>query len=69
MERKKPSKMVEMISIEKALHILKANIFKPAEKEYVLEDSIGKHLIEDIYALESSPRFTNSAKDGYGIQI
>ncbi len=52
MERKKPNQMVEMISIEKALHIIKANISKPTDKEYTIEDAIGKHLMEDIYAPE-----------------
>ena len=68
MERKKPNQMVEMISIEKALEIIKDNMPDPVDKYYSIEDSLGKHLTEDIYAPESSPRFTNSAMDGYGVR-
>ncbi|MDW7771956.1 MAG: molybdopterin molybdotransferase MoeA [Desulfobulbaceae bacterium] len=58
----------EMISIEEALHIIQNNIPNPVAQEYAVEDAIGKLLAEDIYAPESSPRFTNSAMDGYGVR-
>jgi len=57
-----------MISIEEALRIIKENIPDPDIIEYTIEDIIGKYLAEDICAPEPSPRFTNSAMDGYGVR-
>ncbi|MDY0351381.1 MAG: molybdopterin molybdotransferase MoeA [Desulfobulbaceae bacterium] len=58
----------EMISIEEALAIIKTGIPAPVEQEYAIEEAFGKILAEDIHAPESSPRFTNSAMDGYGVR-
>lgn len=57
-----------MITIEEALDIIKNNIPAPEIHEYPLEDAIGKYLSEDIFAPEPSPRFTNSAMDGYAVR-
>ena len=57
-----------MISIEEALHITKSNIPDPAVLEYAVEDTAEKYLAEDIYAPEPSPRYTNSAMDGYAVR-
>lgn len=68
MESEKTKQMAEMISIEEALQIIKDNIPGPAIQEYAIEEAIGRHLIDDIYAPEASPRFTNSAMDGYAVR-
>ena len=57
-----------MISIEEALQIIKKNIPAPTARECSLEDAIGRYLAEDILAPEPSPRYTNSAMDGYGVR-
>jgi molybdopterin molybdotransferase len=68
MENVKQRQTAEMISIHEALQIIKSNIPDPAVREYKMEDAIGKLVAEDIYAPEPSPRFTNSAMDGYGVR-
>jgi molybdopterin molybdotransferase len=57
--------VAEMISIEEALRIIKNNIADPVGQEYEIADAVGRLLAEDISAPEPSPRFTNSAMDGY----
>ena len=57
-----------MISIEAALKIIKDNIPEPTVQEYSLGEAIGRILAEDIHAPEASPRFTNSAMDGYAVR-
>ena len=54
-----------MISIEEALQIIKSNIPSPVACELPIEKAAGRHLAEDIHAPEPSPRYTNSAMDGY----
>ena len=56
-----------MISIEEALDIIKNNMPDPAVQEYAADNAIGRILAEDIYAPEPSPRFSNSAMDGYAV--
>ncbi len=68
MEIEKTKQMAEMISIEEALQIIKDNIPGPAIQEYSIEDAIGRHLTDNIYSPEASPRFTNSAMDGYAVR-
>lgn len=57
-----------MISIEEALRIIKNNIPRPAVQELPLTEAIGRYLAEDVPAPEQSPRYTNSAMDGYGVR-
>jgi molybdopterin molybdotransferase len=57
----------DMISMEEALRIIQANIPQPRIEECLLEDSMGRYLAEDIRAPEPSPRFTNSAVDGFAV--
>ncbi|MBM9604837.1 molybdopterin molybdotransferase MoeA [Desulfopila inferna] len=56
------------ISIAEALAIIKENIPEAAQKKCSLEEGIGKYLAEDITALEPSPRYTNSAMDGFAVR-
>lgn len=57
-----------MISVEEALQIIKNNIPPPATQTLPLAETIGRYLAEDILAPEQSPRYTNSAMDGYGVR-
>ncbi len=57
-----------MISIAEALAILKDNIPDPTKVACPLEQALGRYLAEDVHAPEPSPRFTNSAMDGYAVR-
>jgi len=57
-----------MISIAEAIAIIKENIPAPTVAECPLEQAVGKYLAEDIRAPEPSPRYTNSAMDGYAVR-
>ena len=58
----------EMISVNEALKILHENIPIPETKILSLEDACNRCLSEDIKAPESSPRYTNSAMDGFALK-
>lgn len=58
----------DMISMEEALSIIQANIPHPKIQERSLEDAFSKYLAEDIRAPEPSPRYTNSAMDGFAVR-
>ena len=58
----------EIISIEEAIGIIRANIPQLATMKCTLEDGIGRYLAEDIIAPEPSPRYTSSAMDGYAVR-
>lgn len=57
-----------MISVEEALQIIRDNIPPPMTSACSLEESINRYLAEEIRAPEPSPRYTNSAMDGYGVR-
>ncbi len=57
-----------MISIDQAIQIIRANIPLPQAAEYTVEEATSKYLYEDVTATEPSPRFTNSAMDGYAVR-
>ncbi|PIP43809.1 MAG: molybdopterin molybdenumtransferase MoeA [Deltaproteobacteria bacterium CG23_combo_of_CG06-09_8_20_14_all_60_8] len=57
-----------MISISEAIAIIKANIPAPVVEECPLDQALGRYLAEDIQAPEPSPRYTNSAMDGYAVR-
>ncbi len=57
-----------MISVEQALEILHKNIPEPVQKYVPLDQAYGCCVSEDIYAPESSPRYTNSAMDGFAVR-
>ncbi|GAB4337153.1 MAG: molybdopterin molybdotransferase MoeA [Desulfobulbaceae bacterium] len=65
---KKPSETAQMISIEEALQIIRNNMPVPATCEYALDEAVDRILAEDVFAPEGSPRFTNSAMDGYAVR-
>ncbi|MDX2433505.1 MAG: molybdopterin molybdotransferase MoeA [Desulfobacterales bacterium] len=57
-----------MISIEEAQQILKENQPPPRITDVCLSVAHGCCLAEDIFAPEPSPRYTNSAMDGYAVR-
>lgn len=57
-----------MISVQEALRILHDNIPCPCEKKIALEQAYNCYTSEDIFAPEASPRYTNSAMDGYAVR-
>ncbi len=57
-----------MISINEALQVIKNNIPSPVARNYFVEEVAGKILAEDIHAPEPSPRYSNSAMDGYAVR-
>ncbi len=57
-----------MISVEEALRILHENIPRPRQELVSLEEAYNCYLAEDIHAPESSPRYTNSAMDGFAVR-
>jgi molybdopterin molybdotransferase len=57
-----------MISIGEAKKIIKDNLPPKKTTSLFLEETIGKVLAEDIFAPEPSPRFTNSAMDGFAVR-
>ena len=57
-----------MISIDEAIQIIKENIRPPFVCESPIEDAIGRYLAENVHAPEPSPRYTNSAMDGYAVR-
>ena len=56
-----------MITIEEAQQILQENQPAPMITDVSLADAHGCCLAEDVFAPESSPRYTNSAMDGYAV--
>ncbi|MEJ2228174.1 MAG: molybdopterin molybdotransferase MoeA [Alphaproteobacteria bacterium] len=58
-----------MISMEEALRIIQANTARPRVQECSLEEATAKYLAEDIRAPEPSPRYTNSAMDGFAVRL
>ncbi len=57
-----------MISIEEAINIIKENLPDPGSQEYEIDQACEKYLAEDVFAPEASPRFTNSAMDGFAVR-
>ncbi len=57
-----------MISVLEAQRILDENV-PPADRRNVpIDDAFGSYLSEDVKASEASPRYTNSAMDGYAVR-
>lgn len=57
-----------MITVNEALTILQENLPKPGREQVNLNNAYCRYLAEDILAPEPSPRFTNSAMDGYALR-
>lgn len=57
-----------MISVREALRILRDNIPEPQKIMVPLEEAHCCFLFEDIMAPEPSPRYTNSAMDGFAVR-
>ena len=57
-----------MISVDEALRILKENMPQPRMVYVRLEDAFSRRLARDILAPEPSPRYTNSAMDGFAVR-
>jgi len=57
-----------MITVAEALALLRANLPQPREEDLPLQEAAGCYLAGEIVAPEPSPRFTNSAMDGYAVR-
>ena len=57
-----------MISIQEALQILQANLPESKVETVDLTEAHGRYLAESVKAPEPSPRYTNSAMDGYALR-
>jgi molybdopterin molybdotransferase len=57
-----------MISIQEALQILQDNLPEARIDTVNLSEAHGRYLAESISAPEPSPRYTNSAMDGYAVR-
>jgi molybdopterin molybdotransferase len=57
-----------MISVTEALQILNENISIPTTEIISISKAHDRRLSDDIHAPESSPRYTNSAMDGYAVR-
>ena len=57
-----------MISVPEALDILKKNLPRPKIVHVALDDAFSRRLAADILAPEPSPRYTNSAMDGFCVR-
>jgi molybdopterin molybdotransferase len=57
-----------MISIQEALQLLEDNLPEPRVDIVDLSEAHGRYLVESVAAPEPSPRYTNSAMDGYAVR-
>ena len=57
-----------MISIQEALQILEENLPQARVDTVDLLEAHGRYLVESVAAPEPSPRYTNSAMDGYAVR-
>jgi molybdopterin molybdotransferase len=57
-----------MISIQEALQLLEDNLPEPRIDTVDLSEAHGRYLVESVTAPEPSPRYTNSAMDGYAVR-
>jgi len=58
----------DTLSINEALEIIRDNLPRATSESLLLEKAIGRYLAEDICAPEPSPRYTNSAMDGFAVR-
>jgi len=57
-----------MITVNEAFRILQENLPCPGQEVIDLDGAYSRYLAKDILAPESSPRYTNSAMDGYAVR-
>ncbi len=57
-----------MITIDKAIEIIKTNLPPEKTEKISISEALGRTLAEDILAPEPSPRYTNSAMDGFAVR-
>ena len=57
-----------MITVNEAFTILQENLPTPRQEVVDLSNAYSRYLAEDIIAPEPSPRYTNSAMDGYAVR-
>ncbi len=57
-----------MISVQEAKKIIRQNLPQRRIESVKLPDASGKILAENIFAAEPSPRYTNSAMDGFAVR-
>jgi len=56
-----------MININEAVNIINANTLEPETEQINISTSLHRLLAEDVYAPFPSPRFSNSAMDGFAV--
>ncbi len=57
-----------MITISEAKKILDDSLPEPVREDISLSEAAGRVLYTDLHALEPSPRYTNSAMDGFAVR-
>ena len=57
-----------MISVKEAKSIIQGKIFKLDSEVVPLDRSMGRIIFEDVVATFPSPRFNNSAMDGFAVR-
>ncbi len=57
-----------MITVNEAFTILQENLSTPRQEIVDLSNAYSRYLAEDILAPKPSPRYTNSAMDGYAVR-
>lgn len=57
-----------MITVNEAKEILQENMPEPKVVDILLAEAFGRRLSQDLLAPEPSPRYTNSAMDGYAVR-
>lgn len=58
-----------MVNPEEALRLILENVSVLPSEKANLENSVGRVLAEDLYALEDLPPFDNSAMDGFAVRL
>lgn len=57
-----------MITMEQAIALIRENLPARQREEIDLDQALGRHLAAEIRAVEPSPRYTNSAMDGFAVR-
>jgi len=59
----------QMISVDQAVQLLRQNFTQRRVETFDLEEATGRALAEDLTAVEPTPRFTDSAMDGFAVRF
>jgi len=58
-----------MIEIEEAIRLVRGSLPKPRVEKVPLEEALGRFMADDFLAPDPSPRFDNSAMDGFAVRF